>query len=195
MNQQMFILIGRSGCGKGTQGKLIEEYLRKNDPSREVFYLQTGAEIREFIKGPKLTQRLSKAIYDRGGLQPEFLATHKCSHLLSMNFKENQHLIIDGTPRKFHEAGVLHSILGFYGLKKPHVIYLNVSADWAVEHLMKRKRFDDTIEDIKARLTWFETDVMPAIEFYRTHPDYRFMEINGERSIEEIHADILKKLS
>ena len=46
---QTFVFIGRSGCGKGTQAKLLIEELKKNDPAHEVMYIETGARIREFI--------------------------------------------------------------------------------------------------------------------------------------------------
>ena len=48
VKQQSFIFMGRSGCGKGTQAKLLMEYLKKIDPARDIFYLETGAGVREF---------------------------------------------------------------------------------------------------------------------------------------------------
>lgn len=194
MNIQTYIFIGRSGCGKGTQAKLLEEYLKTVDRERGVFYLQTGLEFREFIKGDTYTQKLAKEIYDKGGLQPEFLSIHMWANALSKGYRENEHLIIDGTPRKFHEAGALHSILDFYKLGRPHVIYLNVSENWSVEHMMSRNRLDDKPGEIRARLSWFETDVVPAIGFYRNNPNYHFIEIDGERAIEEVKKDILKNV-
>src|SRR3989344_985591 len=51
MSPQTIIFFGRSGSGKGTQARLLEEYLRKNDSSkRGVIYIETGARFRQFIK-------------------------------------------------------------------------------------------------------------------------------------------------
>src|SRR3989344_8323139 len=86
MFPQNFIFIGMSGCGKGTQAKLLGEYLKKIDPEREVFFLETGAEFRRFIQGEGYTQRLSKKIYDEGGSQPEFLSVYMWSHLVTCLF-------------------------------------------------------------------------------------------------------------
>jgi hypothetical protein len=36
--------------------------------------------------------------------------------------------------------------------------------------------------------------VAPTIEYFRNNPRYNFLNIPGERSIEEIHADIAQKL-
>lgn len=194
MLPQNFIFIGRSGCGKGTQAKLLKEYLNKIDPQRRVFYLQTGAEFRKFIQGKGFTQKLSREIYDEGGLQPEFLSIYMWSHLLAETFNENEHLIIDGTPRKFHEAGALHSIFEFYKREKPYLVFINTGEQWSIDRLKGRGRFDDNNDDIKSRLSWYETEVLPAVGFYRDNPKYNFLEINGEQTIEKVHQDILSKL-
>ncbi|MEK7157883.1 MAG: hypothetical protein AAB688_02270, partial [Patescibacteria group bacterium] len=93
MLPQNFTFIGRSGCGKGTQARLLGEHLSKVDSQREVFFLETGAEFRKFIQGEGYTQRLSKKIYDDGGSQPEFLSVYMWSRVLAESFKENEHLI------------------------------------------------------------------------------------------------------
>ena len=91
-----FIFIGKSGCGKGTQAKLLEAYLRKTDPSKEVLYIQTGWEIREFIKGNSFTQKTAKVLYDTGALQPEFLSIYIWTNVLVNKFNGHEHLIFDG---------------------------------------------------------------------------------------------------
>jgi len=194
MITQSFIFIGRSGCGKGTQVELLIEHLKKVDPNHGTLYIQSGAEFREFIKGPSITQKLSKDIYDKGLLQPEFLSVYMWVNLLVKNYTEGEHLVMDGMPRKFHEAGVLDSIFDFYKLVKPHVIFIDIGKEEAVKRLLARKRMDDIEEEIEKRLSWFETDVVPTIDFYRVNPKYCFHEINGERSVEEIHKDILSRL-
>lgn len=193
MNQKSFIFIGRSGCGKGTQAKLLSDYLKKIDPSREILYVQSGQEFREFIKGNSETQKLSKAIYDVGGLQPEFLAIYMWANVLVNKFTKNEHVIMDGMPRKFHEAGVLESIFDFYKLEKPVVINIDISKEQSIDRLMARGRVDDNREDIAERLSWYETDVVPAIAFYENNPKYNFIKIDGNRSIEDVHKDIIEK--
>ncbi len=194
MDQKVFILIGRSGCGKGTQGALITEYLKKQDQKREVLYVQSGAEFREFIKGESATQKISNELYKADKLQPEFLSVYMWINILIRNYKEDEHIIFDGAPRRRHEAGVLDSIFDFYSIKNPIVINIDVSEAWATERLTARHRMDDKSEDIAKRLAWYNTDVVPAIEFYKNNPRYKFIQVNGERSIEEIQQDILAKI-
>lgn len=190
MNQKSFIFMGRSGCGKGTQAKLLSEYLKKIDPSRQVLYVQSGQEFRDFIQGPSDTQKLSKAIYDVGGLQPEFLAVFMWANVFVKNFTTSEHVIMDGMPRKYHEAGVLDSIFHFYKLEKPTVIHLQLTKEASIDRLMLRKRIDDNREEIAERLSWYETDVVPALEFYKNNKEYRYVELDADRPIEVIHEDI-----
>jgi adenylate kinase family enzyme len=115
------------------------------------------------------------------------------SHMLAERYKEGDHIIFDGTPRKFHEAGVLDSVFGFYGLSKPTVLYLDIGHDEATKRLLLRKRQDDTLASIKERLGWYEREVTEALKFFESNDSYDFLKINGEDSVEEIHADIVKK--
>jgi adenylate kinase family enzyme len=188
--QKAFILIGRSGCGKGTQAKLLMELLGKTG---KAIYLQNGAEFRNFIKGDSATAKLSADAYAHGVLQPEFLAVHMWSGALVREYHGTEHLVLDGMPRKFHEAGVLDSMFDFYKIEKPIVIHIDVSSEWSTARLLGRGRQDDTRGDVASRMKWYETDVVPAIDFYRKNPKYQFFSVNGERAVEEVFADIVKQ--
>lgn len=59
---------------------------------------------------------------------------------------------------------------------------------------MLRKRYDDTEEDIRKRLSWYETEVKPALDHFRNRRDVTVLDIDGNRPIEEIHQDIVKKV-
>ncbi len=193
MTPQSFIFIGRSGCGKGTQSRLLEAYLKKIDPKREVLYIQTGQELREFIKGNNATQKLCKVLYDKGGLQPEFLAVYMWTNVIVNKYTTGEHMIMDGMPRKYHEAGVLDSLWSFYKIKHPHVIYLDIPKEESLKRLLARKRIDDTQEEIEQRLSWFETEVVPTLDFFKNNPDYTYVVINGMQSIEDVHKDVVAK--
>jgi adenylate kinase family enzyme len=190
-----FIFIGRSGCGKGTQAKLLEEVLRKKRPENPILYLETGQGFRDFIQRDTYTSNLSKKMYESATPQPTFLAVWMWSHQLVDNFKGNEHLIVDGTPRAYAEALVLSAALQFYG-RTPVVVYLNVSREWSEARLLGRGRVDDVkAEDVKKRLDWFDKDIKPAVEYFRFNSDFTFLDINGERPIEEIHEELIQRLN
>ena len=139
MSPQVYIFIGRSGCGKGTQAKLLMEELKKRELAREILYVQTGALIREFIKKENYSARRAKDIYDAGDRQPDFLAVNMWSNFFLDRFTGKEIIVADGTPRSFDEAGMLDTALNWmYEIKNPVVLYLNVSDDWSVKHLLMR---------------------------------------------------------
>ena len=95
MKPQAFIFIGRSGCGNGTQVQLLMDVLKKNDPKRDILYIQTGQEFRNFVKGESFTQKKSREINDAGGLQPEFLAIKMWENPLVEGCTGDEHIILD----------------------------------------------------------------------------------------------------
>jgi adenylate kinase len=195
METKTFIFIGRSGSGKGTQARLLQEYLKDIDPETPVLYIETGAKFREFLKEDTYTSELSKDIYKKGDLQPDFLAIRIWSEELRQNVNGNEHLLFDGTPRQLREAYILESALDFYKKDDVYIVYPNVSRKWSEERLMARGREDDKdISDVKRRLDWYDDKVAPVIEYYRANPRYKFIDVNGEQTIEQVYEEIKRKI-
>ncbi|MFZ2621189.1 MAG: nucleoside monophosphate kinase [Minisyncoccia bacterium] len=193
MSPQTFVFIGRSGCGKGTQADLLMKKLKEKQPDDFIFYLETGQKFRDFISASGYSNQLAKTIQDKGALQPSFLAVWIWSDILIEKLRKDDHLFIDGTPRKLGEAIIFFEALKFYS-RKPNVIYINVSRTWSEERLSERHRSDDMFALVKKRLDWFDSEVMPAVEYFKDSLDVNFFDVNGERSIEDIHTDIVSKL-
>ena len=195
MNPQTFIFIGKSGCGKGTQAELLIEYIKEKSDA-PVFYMESGERFRDFISQSSYTAKLSRGVMQSGQLQPAFMAIHIWAHALIEQMDEGKHLLIDGAPRKLDEAKILDEAFKFYNLKNVNIVYINVSDQWSIDRLTGRGRADDkSTDEIKKRLNWFETSALPAVEYYRTNPDYNFFDINGEQTIPEVHQEILSKLT
>lgn len=194
-NLKTVIFMGRSGSGKGTQAKAVVATLQEAT-GRETFYLESGQQFRDFIAAGGYSAKLSQQIMDAGQLQPAFLAIWNWSHLLVAHLTGEEHLVIDGTPRSLDEALILDTALKFYQREPFAFVYLNVSADEARERLLLRGRGDDqTVEKINERLRWFDESVLPVVEHYRTHPQCRFIEIDGKSPIPEVAAAIKSALA
>jgi adenylate kinase family enzyme len=140
MNLQTFIFIGRSGCGKGTQVALLQEYIQKQDHKRHIFYIETGERFRQFTKEHSLSSRLAAEIYKSGNRQPDFIAVWMWSHLLVERMTGEEHVIFDGTPRSLHEAQIIDTAITFYNRQRPHVIYLNISREASKARMIARRR-------------------------------------------------------
>lgn len=197
MKPQAFVFVGRYGAGKGTQAELLLKKLGEISKDKPI-YGQTGQGFRDFFKTDNYTAKMSKEGVEKGNLMPEFMCVYIWGNLLVDNFTGTQHVVFDGTPRKLLEAQLLAGIFPFYGLGKPWVIYLDVEHEESHKRLSLRAkssgRADDSAEAIEIRKSAYEKDVIPTIEWYRTNPDVNFLDIDGERSIEEIHADIVKRV-
>ncbi len=194
MDLKTIVFIGRSGCGKGTQNEKLINFIKEND-KRGVFNLEPGARFRKFIKEERYASQLASENAKHGRLQPEFLSVWGWVSELVENLDREQHLMIDGTPRRLGEAKVLESALEFFERKDVEIVYINVSRQWAVDRMLERGRMDDkNMESINTRLDWFESDVSKVLDFYRAHTRHKFHEINGEQSIEAVHQNILQAL-
>ncbi len=194
MNLQTTIFVGRSGCGKGTQVEKLIEYIKKND-KRKIFHLEAGDRFRSFIKKGNYSAKLANEINEVGGLQPEFLSVWAWGGEVVKGLKEDQHLFIDGTPRRLIEAKVLESLFDFYGRQHVDIVYINVSRESAIKRLQARGRGDDQeMSDILNRLDWFDDDVVPVLDYYRAHKSHTFHDINGEGTVDEVYAEMIQSL-
>jgi len=191
-----FILIGRSGCGKGTQAELLKKYVEEKDAEKHpVLYIETGDRFRAFLSGNGYGSRLAREISEKGELQPEFLAVCMWGEELLSKVTGNEHLIMDGSPRRLREAMALDTALSFFKRQSPTVIHVDVSNEWSRERLKGRGRKDDlSEEEVNRRLSWFDSEVKPAIDWFRKEPAYKVVDINGEQTIEEVHRDIISAI-
>lgn len=195
MQKQFYIILGRSGCGKGTQAQLLKKALEERNTDN-VLHVTTGGGFREFVTSDSYIAGLSRKVNEEGLLQPEFLAVWNWANIFINTLKGGETIILDGAPRKPFEVHVLHSFITFLGYEKPTIIYLNVSEGWARERLLGRRREDDKdVADINRRLGWFETEVMPTLDVYNHDPRYTVVHVNGEQTIEEVHVEVLEKLN
>lgn len=191
MATKAYIFIGQSGSGKGTQAALLDQSIHSTYPGASLLHFETGNIFRSFIQSDSYTAHKTKEVMDQGILPASFIGVHVWSHELISAFDGQDFVIIDGTPRVAEEVPILLSASKFYGWDTT-VIYIEVGDAWANDRLLGRGRADDVVElERVARLKWFHDNVMPAVELLRTSADVRFLTINGERSIEDIHTDIV----
>lgn len=194
MQPQTFIFFGPSGSGKGKQADLLMKELKKKDPATKIVYIETGQKFRDLSQENSLTAGLIKNVVENGGLLPEFLPIWVWTGIMMKEFTGDEHVLLDGLSRQPNEAPVLDSALQFYKRENPFVISIEVSDKCATERLLSRGRNDDNEQEIKKRLSWYRSNVTPAIEYFRKNPYYKFLAINGEQTIEKVHKDIMEKV-
>jgi adenylate kinase family enzyme len=188
--KQAFIFFGASGSGKGTQADLLQKHLETID-TREVLRVETGKRFRELSTKDTYVGKLAAAVTNEGGLQPTFLSVWNWTEAFMQDLKENQHMIIDGSPRRRREPPILESAFDFFAYDDVHVIFLNVDNAIVKDRMVNRARQDDKTEKIDRRLAWFNEYVLPMLEYYRTSDRYHFHEIDGGLSVEDVHKAVV----
>ncbi|MAZ67352.1 hypothetical protein CL652_01105 [bacterium] len=194
MNDQPLTVIffGLQGSGKGTQAKLLKEYLEKNT-GRNALYLETGQLLRDFIKEGSYTGELAEKTVTNGELLPSFMPTFVLGRKMVSDFTGNEHIIIDGATRRKNQTVMLDSMLRFYKATPYHVVFLDLSEDSSIERLLLRGRADDTREKIQKRIAWSKEHMGAVREQFESY-DCHIHRIDGEPPIEEIHKKILETL-
>ena len=175
------ILIGIQGAGKSTQGNLLRDTL-------DIPYLSTGHIFREMAKEKTSLGRYIKETMNAGFLIPDDKTLEIVESYLSRPEYEKGY-IMDGFPRTVAQAETFHNGIN-------NVIYLKVSdreALWRLAYRNSEGREDETLPAIKKRIELFHKFTEPVIDYYRNKG--QLVEIDGEKSIEEIHAEIMQKIS
>lgn len=190
----VFILIGRAGCGKGTQADLLLKYLEINGHDRTA-YVYVGDTLRSFIKANNsLTSNLANRLMHDGEMEPSFLAVWALADNLIEKMKADTTLISDGFPRNLTEAEIIDEAIAFYGLKNIYPIFIETSREKSTKRLLERSRSDDTEAAIKKRLDYFDKCVQPVIRYYENRSKHELIKVNGERSAQDVHKEILEKV-
>ena len=187
-----YVFFGIVGAGKGTQIDLLKKVLGERD-ARKIVYAYPGSEYRALTASDSYTGSLVRSKLERGELQPNFLTISVFSSVLTREMTPDCHLIADGYPRTLEQADAFVAAMDFYSRGKVEIVYIEVSKEEVTRRMKLRNRSDDTDEGITRRFFEYETNVIPSMKALEAK-GYDFHTINGEQSVEAVHADILKVL-
>ena len=219
MFPQVYILLGRQGCGKGTQAKLLIEKFN-------LAYVGSGELLRDRIKKEDFNGKKAQEVMNRGILVPTFLIFQQWANRLEeIKKRQNENfsgLVFDGSPRKLKEAEMLMEALDWYEWSDVKALLIDISRQEAFSRLTKRRickecgqlipyvghyktlekcdkcngeletRADDTPDAINQRLDLFDEEVVPVIKFFEKQG--KLVKINGEQPIDDVFDEILGKI-
>ena len=212
----ILLLFGPPGCGKGTQGRLIIEWLREHY-GKTIPSISTGEMLRgEMAAGTQLG-RDTQAIMAAGGLVPD----HMINAALAARTEQpdcGEGFMLDGYPRTVQQAEFLDQLLQSRGIAAPVVIHLDVPANVLVGRIVSRRqcpqcgrmynvlterpkadgkcdddgatlvtRKDDREDVIRERLRTYDEQTRPVIAHY---PSEQYYQISGDRSSAYIFEEI-----
>ncbi|MFH0791643.1 MAG: nucleoside monophosphate kinase [bacterium] len=213
-----FVLIGRSGCGKGTQAKLLTDFFKN------MRIISSGGLLRKLAKKKTAVGKKIKKILVSGGLPSNDIAVTLWMYEMCQRLEDNEGLIADGFPRRLKEAISLARFLEFLGrVENTYCVLLDISKEEAFGRLSKRRvckkcgklipwigkfrelehcdscggdlltRPDDEPKAIKSRLAYYERWVVPAIRYFEKKK--MLIRVNGDQPIDKVFSDIIGAVS
>ena len=175
----MIIFIGIAGSGKSTQGQLIAKELGCD-------WVSTGKLFREALKdtnNPSL-------------LDGELISDSETIDIVKKNIEKygkETEFVLDGFPRTVGQAEWLVSQVEAGNYHLTLIVNLEASEEVVKDRLITRGRDDDKEEIIEKRFEVFERMTKPLIRIYK-NSKLPLVDIDANRSAEEIHNDIIKYL-
>lgn len=211
-NKLRLVLLGAPGSGKGTQAERLSQ-------ATGLVHVASGDLFRQAEREGSELGKIAKSYMEKGLLVPDEVTIKMIlEHIDGIK----QGFMLDGFPRTIQQAQALDKALGDEGIEK--AIYIRVSEKellrrlggrWicrqcqAPYHLVSSppkvagkcdvcgdklyQRADDTVETARKRLETYFAQTAPLIDYYRQ--DGRLVEIEGERTIEEINRELVVLLS
>jgi len=171
------IFLGSQGSGKSTQAKFAAHKLGRP-------FIEMGQLFRDRAKGSDpQAQEIRKAL-EAGNLVPDEIAVNTLKKRISMPDCANGY-ILDGYPRNFAQLEGLDQDIN-------KVYYIKVSDREGLKRSIGRARKDDNLTVLTQRLQLYHKKTEPLLTYFTKRGILE--EVDGERTIEEIRADVEKRL-
>ena len=206
----VLLLFGPPGCGKGTQSRLIANWL--NVPA-----ISTGEMLRAELRAGSDLGKVAQSIMASGGLVDDglinkMLLARVCQDDCSTGF------MLDGYPRTVQQAEFLDGVLKKQSLPSPVVLHFDVPTDALVGRMTSRRqcpkcsrvynllseppkaagvcdddgallitRKDDQEHVFRERLRMYDAVTRPVLAYYQ---DRNYFQIRGDRSASYIFEEI-----
>jgi adenylate kinase len=185
METRTIFFIGKPGCGKGTQAKLLSEKTGWR-------VISSGEQFRAIAGEDTPVGHKVKSEIDAGALAPHWFAMYLyLKALFSVSAEEG--VIFDGFNRKIPEANLAIDALRWLG--RPFtVLEVHVSDEEVRRRITLRKEVEGRADDsaVDERLREYAEYTEPAIDIFRKEGE--LIEVNGEQTREAIAEDICKAL-
>jgi adenylate kinase len=187
MDIQTFLMMGRPGSGKGTQGKLLADAMGAK-------LYSSGERFRDLATKDTYLGKKVKMHIERGDLLPHWLASFLYEETL-FALEPSEIIVFEGACRKEAEAVRFHEVARW--LNRPYkAIFVDVPEEVLRARLLERSktegRADDSADVITNRFVQYNADTAHAIEYFASQGE--LITINGNRPIEEVHQDIMRAL-
>ncbi len=179
------IFFGPPGAGKGTQAKIISEFLN-------VSHLSTGDILRKkLLDEDKLANEL-KEIMSAGNLVSDDILNSIVSSTLKKELSKG--FILDGYPRTLKQSDFLNKFLLESSASIHYIFNIVIDFETLKTRILKRSseenRDDDKLDVIETRYNEYINSTQKVSDSYKDKYSNIFYEIDGSLQIHEITEKI-----
>ena len=179
------IFFGPPGAGKGTQAKIISQYLN-------ISHLSTGDILRKkLLDDDDLALELKKIMSSGNLVSDEILNSIVSSRLIN---ESNKGFILDGYPRTLKQSEFLNKFLLDSSNEINYIFNIHINFEILRDRILKRSkeegRDDDNIDVIETRYNEYINSTQKVSNYYKDINPELFYELDGTLQIEEITKKI-----
>ncbi len=179
------IFFGPPGAGKGTQAKIISEYL--NIP-----HLSTGDILRKKLLDKDNLAIELKEVMSSGNLVSDDILNSIVSSRLQN--EKSSGFILDGYPRTLKQSEFLNNYLSNISYSINFIFNIQIDFKTLKHRILLRSseegRDDDNIEVIETRYNEYLASTQKVSDFYKNKFNSIYHEIDGSLQIDEITKEI-----
>lgn len=199
----IFIIGGLPGSGKAEQGELLSKFLFRYNSKLSVMRYDNGNGLREAARSPDFMDHmkniLSKSINTIGETVPGAMTINRWTQFLLEQNDGKSHFILEGMFRTSYEPDLFVEFTDKYLPGVPRCfIRLNVSDDVIWKRIGgegRVDRTDDNAKTIKNRIKVYQESTESIYDTIRGNPNFIFLDIDAEPSIEKVHAEIKREIT
>ncbi len=183
------VLLGAPGSGKGTQAARLREHL-------QVPHISTGELLRAAVSAATPLGLQAKSVMESGGLVSDDIVLGMLEERLLRDDAANG-FILDGYPRNLAQARAPDALLAKVRQPMDCAVQLDVAQELLVSRLSGRAhvegRADDSPEAVRKRLSVYEEQTAPVVDYYRNTG--KLTCLAGVGSVDDVFIRIIEAIA